>query len=280
MLKQVYLDALRNRDQKIARIKDSNYQRILAEASSRWIHYEPESTRCRSAGVDSSWNKRAYQGLNLYVVDAVAVSSSNDILASEFEDEIADSARSESLETKAMTMEASVAHKAAETREADIICIDGSIIARLNKINGTVALEAAKNYGNSVFVAKSSESRAQFASMGSRAGDIYFYGHASTGSRAGFSVPAEIQTAYGQIFEVYARMRENTPVLRMEFLGGTNESEVKSALDGLSYHSVSGYPYCLRLAHAACKITNHDIDRIASIFNLQNEHGSREALNE
>ena len=48
----------------------------------------------------------------------------------------------------------------------------------------------------------------------------------------------------------------------------------------LRHHSVAGYPYCLKLAHKTCKISNDDIDRLASIYSLQNEQGSRDALNE
>ncbi|HEY7507141.1 MAG TPA: DNA double-strand break repair nuclease NurA [Nitrososphaera sp.] len=279
LLREIYLDALRNREQKISKVRDSNFNLILKEAASRWIRYGPSPATCLTAGVDSSWNKRAYQGLNLYAIDAVAVSSSNDILASEYEDEIADSARNESLETKAMDMEAKVAQKAAATEKADMICIDGSIIARLNKTRSISAQESAKKYGSSIFVAKSSESRSQFASMGSRAGDIYYYSHASKTS-PGFSRPEEIQTSYGRIFEVYARLSESTPMIRIEIPKSTDVENVKGLLDGLVYHSVGGYPYCLKLAHNACKISNEDIDRIASIFRLQNENGARDALNE
>jgi hypothetical protein len=279
LLREIYLDALKNREQKISRVKDSNFNSILKEASSRWIHYGPSPAACVTAGVDSSWNKRAYQGLNLYAIGAVAVSSANYILATEYEDEIADSARNESLETKAMNMEATVAQKAAATEKADIICIDGSIIARLNKTGSLSAQESAKKYGDSVFIAKSSESRSQFAPFGSRAGDIYYYGHASR-TTPGFSRPEEIQTSYGRIFELYARLRESTPMIRIEIPKSTDVEDVKGLLDSLAYHSVGGYPYCLKLAHNTCKISNEDIDRIASIFRLQNENGARDALNE
>ncbi len=279
LLREIYLDALKNREQKISKVRDSNFDSILKEAASRWIHCEPSPVPCITAGVDSSWNKRAYQGLNLYAIDAVAVSSTNDILASEYEDEIADSARNESLETKAMKMEANVAQKAAATEKADTICIDGSIIARLNNTGSPSAQESAKKYGDSIFVAKSSESRSQFAPLGSKAGDIYYYSHASKKS-PGFSRPEEVQTSYGRIFEVYARLRESTPMIRIEIPKSTAADDVKVLLDGLAYHSVGGYPYCLKLAHNACKISNEDIDRIASIFRLQNETGARDALNE
>jgi NurA-like 5'-3' nuclease len=279
LLKQVYLDALRTRDQKISRIRDSNYGAIAQEAAARWTPYRPSPRKCSSAGVDSSWNKRAYQGLNLYVIDAVAISSTNEVIASDYVDDIADSARNESLESIAMKMEAAVADSAQNSGKADIVCVDGSIVARLNKKAADEALGEAKKYGSSIFVAKSSESRAQFGPLGSRAGDIYYYNKVSNSS-AGYGRPFEVRTPYGTLFEVYARLRDSTPMLRIELLGEAGERDARKTLDMLCYHSVAGYPYCLKLAHNACKVTNDDIDRVAGIFSLQNEQGARDALNE
>jgi hypothetical protein len=279
LLKEVYLDALRNKESKISKIKDSSYPDIVAEAKSRWISYSPSPVSCESAGVDSSWNKRAFQGLNLYVVDAVAVTSKNKILATAFAVDVAESARQETLESMAMSMEAKVAQEAAEKKEADIVCIDGSIIPRLNKRKSEIAQEMVKQFGESIFVAKSSESRAQFISMGSKAGDIYYYNHA-TGSSTGFSMPAPAPSEYVRMHEIYARLREHTPIIRIEIAGNSSEIEIKAMLDKLAYHSVGGYPYCLKLAHNNCKISNDDIERIASILSLQHEHGARDALND
>jgi NurA-like 5'-3' nuclease len=276
LLNEVFLDALKNRDAKISRVKDSNFERILSEASSRWVPYEPSPEKCESAGVDSSWNKRAFQGLHLYVVDAVAVTSSNKILAAEWDHDIASSARADFLESKAMAMEASVAQKAAG--KVDIVCVDGSLVSRLLKSTAEAASGVVKRYGNSIFVSKSSESRLQFGPMGSRAGDIYYYGHAGKG--AGFSVPVETQFRHAPLFEAYARLRDHTPIIRIEILGATSKQEMAKMLDRLRHHSVAGYPYCLKLAHNTCKISNEDIDRLASIFSLQHEQGARDALNE
>ena len=279
MLRQVYLDALKTREQKISRIKDSNYEAIYKQAGSSWVQYRPSPSPCRSVGVDSSWNKRAYQGLNLYVIDAVAVSSMHELIASDYVDDIADSARRESLETKAMAMEASVTQAAAETGKADVICVDGSIVARLNKKAAGAAFDDAKKYRDSIFVAKSSESRAQFGTFGSRAGDIYYYNRASS-SGAGYSAPFRINTPYGTLSEVYARLSDNTPMVRIEIPGIAADQEVRGILNKLGHHSVAGYPYCLKLAHNACKVSDQDIERIASIFSLRNEQGARDALNE
>ena len=276
MLKEVFLGALRNKDVKISKVKDSNFYKIVEEASSRWISYEFMPEICESVGIDSSWNKRAFQGLQLYVIDAVAVTSTNRILASDWEQDIAGSARSELLESRAMVMEASVAQKVA--CKVDTICIDGSLVSRLTKSRPEAASEIVKKCSSCIFISKTSESRLQFSRMGSKAGDIYYYSHAS--KKAGFSLPVETQFCHAPLFEVYARLRDHTPVIRIEIMSRTSEQEVKSILNKLRYHSVAGYPYCLKLAHNTCKISNEDIDRLASIFGLQNEQGARDALNE
>ncbi|MDQ3872602.1 MAG: DNA double-strand break repair nuclease NurA [Thermoproteota archaeon] len=276
MLKEIFLDALRDKEIKACKVKDSNFHKILVEASSRWISYEPTPEACKSVGIDSSWNKRAFQGLQLYVIDAVAVNSTNRILASEWEQDIAGSARSELLESRAMVMEASIAQKVA--CNADIICVDGSLVSRLMKSKPQAALEIVKKCITCIFISKTSESRLQFSHMGSKAGDIYYYGHAC--KEVGFSIPVKTKFCHAPLFEVYSRLRDHTPIIRIEIIGTVNEKEVKSIMDKLCYHSVAGYPYCLKLAHNICKISNEDVDRLVSIFGLNNEQGARDALNE
>src|SRR3989449_10609537 len=97
---------------------------------------------------------------------------------------------------------------------------------------------------------------------------------------AGFSVPLETQFSRGPLFEVYARLRDHTPMIRIEILGVASKQEITKILNKLRYHSVAGYPHCLKLAHNICKISNEDIDRLASMFSLQHEQGARDALNE
>lgn len=281
MLKEVYLDALRNRERKASKVKDASYDSIISEALSRWIFYNPRSEECKSVGIDSSWNKRAFQGLSLYVIDAVAITSTNKILAAAHEYDICDSARHELLESKAMMMEAQLAQKVLEKKNEDVdtICIDGSLVSRFTSVTMEVAREMVRLYGKAIFISKSSESRFQFSTLGSKAGDIYYYSHA-TKSAAGFSKPILTHLRYTNAYEIYARLRDGAPIVRIEVIGSTGEDEIKSLLDKLRYHSITGYPYCLKLAHNNCKITNDDIDRLASIFNLQLEYGARDPLNE
>jgi NurA-like 5'-3' nuclease len=48
----------------------------------------------------------------------------------------------------------------------------------------------------------------------------------------------------------------------------------------LSFHTVSGYPYCMKLVHQNCKITKRDIDRLVGFYGPKNEAESRDPLNE
>ncbi len=279
MFNEILLEAIRERDSKLAKLKDDRYNDVLKEASSRWVNYDPLPEKCESAGVDSSWNKRAFQGLHLYVVTAIAITSTNRILASEHDFDIAVLAGKDLLETKAMGMEASVTQKALESKP-DIVCVDGSLVARME--NGRPdATDMIRKYGDAVFIAKTSNSRLQFKNLGSKAGDIYYYSHVS--KAAGFSMPVRTEFRHMPVFETYARLRDYTPLVRIELVGtkwDTRENDIKRLLSMLRYHSVSGYPYCLKLAHNNCKVSNEDIDRLASIFSLQNEQGARDALNE
>ncbi|HYZ51356.1 MAG TPA: hypothetical protein VE593_10745, partial [Nitrososphaeraceae archaeon] len=107
------------------------------------------------------------------------------------------------------------------------------------------------------------------------------------GNSAGFSAPFQnIQTnqRHGNIIEMYARLKECTPMLKIEIsdlnIGQINNAEVKKLLDMLSFHTVAGYPYCLKLAHQNCKITKRDMDRIIGLYGLKNEAKSRDPLNE
>jgi hypothetical protein len=172
-----------------------------------------------------------------------------------------------------------------EKKKVDIICIDGSLVSRLTRSTAEAAADMVKCCGKAIFISKSSESRLQFSSLGSKAGDIYYYGHAA--NSAGFSRPVQTpQLRYANVYEIYARLRDQAPIVRIEIIDNnddndyTNVEAIKKILGRLRYHSVAGYPYCLKLAHNNCKITNEDIDRLASIFNLQLEQGARDALNE
>ncbi|HYY49325.1 MAG TPA: DNA double-strand break repair nuclease NurA [Nitrososphaeraceae archaeon] len=283
----MYLDALNRADQNFSIIRDSNYQYIIDAAISCWNDYEPVAKDCESVGVDSSWNKRSFQGLDLYAVDAVSVNSKNEILAAEWDTGLK-IIRNEMLESKALLMESRVTESATKKRDIDIISIDGSLASRFSQNNEAdikQITDIIKTNNNVIFVSKNSDTKTQFSSLGAKAADIYYFNH--IGDSAGFSAPFQsIQSnpLHGNIMEIYARIRECTPIIKIEIsdmaVGQINDSEIKKLLDMLSFHTVAGYPYCLKLAHQNCKISRRDIDRIVSLYGLKNEVRSRDLLNE
>lgn len=287
LLHEIYLDAINRADRNFSIIRDSNYQYIMDAAMSCWNDYEPIAKDCVSVGVDSSWNKRSFQGLDLYAVDAVSVTSENEILAIEWDTGLK-IIRNEMLESKALFMESKVTENATKKRDIDIISVDGSLASRFRQNNEPDIMQITdiiKENNDVIFVSKNSDTKTQFASLGARAADIYYFNH--IGDSAGFSAPFQsIQSnpRQGNIIEIYARLRECTPIIKIEIsdmtVGQINNAEVKKLLDMLSFHTVAGYPYCLKLAHQNCKISRRDIERLAGFCGLKNEAKSRDPLNE
>ena len=283
MLYEIYLDAIRNKEQRILKFKDSNQDKIESEALLRWIKYNPLAKQCISAGVDSSWNKRVFQGFDVYVVNAVSVTSDNIVLERKWENNLGVT-KSNYLEDKALTMEAIVTDDSADL--VDIVSVDGSLISRFVKNRQSTTsqiVNIVKRHNNIVFISKTSDSRAQFRSLNSKAGDIYYFNR--IGKSAGYSIPFENKEylACSSLIEVYARLRDGTPMLKIEICGRTKrrmESDIKELLCMLSYHSVAGYPYCLKLAHKYCKVSNEDVNRLVNIYGFTNEIGSRDVLDE
>ncbi|MFL6405343.1 MAG: DNA double-strand break repair nuclease NurA [Nitrososphaeraceae archaeon] len=288
MLHAIYLDALDRVEGNMSHVMDSSYQYIVEAALSCWNDYEPAPKECESVGVDSSWNKRSFQGLDLYVVDAVSVDSKNEIVGAEWDTGLR-IIRSEMLESKALFMESRVTETAIEKKDVDIISIDGSLASRFinNKPDDIMRiLDILKRKNNVIFVSKNSDTKTQFASMGAKAADIFYFNHIGNSS-AGFSTPFvnnQTNQEHGNIIEIYARLKECTPLTKIEISDMTasqiNNAEIKKILDMLSFHTVSGYPYCLKLAHQNCKISKRDIDRLVSFYGLKNEAESRDPLNE
>jgi NurA-like 5'-3' nuclease len=288
LLHAIYLDALGRVEGNMSHVMDSSYQYIVEAALSCWNDYEPAPKECESVGVDSSWNKRSFQGLDLYVVDAVSVDSKNEIVGAEWDTGLR-IIRSEMLESKALFMESRVTETAIEKKDVDIISIDGSLASRFinNKPDDIMRiLDILKRKNNVIFVSKNSDTKTQFASMGAKAADIFYFNHIGNSS-AGFSTPFvnnQTNQEHGNIIEIYARLKECTPLTKIEISDMTasqiNNAEIKKILDMLSFHTVSGYPYCLKLAHQNCKISKRDIDRLVGFYRLKNEAESRDPLNE
>ncbi|MER5175259.1 MAG: DNA double-strand break repair nuclease NurA [Candidatus Nitrosocosmicus sp.] len=290
MLSDLYLDAIKNKEKKLSLIHDVSFPDILKIASNRWIEYSPEKKETFSIGIDSSWNKKSYQGIDLFVIDAVAVTSFNHILSSRWNYGV-NTVSGDSLSSEAMTMEIDLSSSVIDMeKKPDILCIDGSIISNIlhnkssrytNKVHN---LLEKNNDSLILFISKNSNTKNQFKEYGSKAADIYYFN--KLGFNPGFSLP-NINTNSNlsgilDVVEIYVKLSPFVPLIKIEIVNNLSlsENDIQKIVDRLCYHSINGYPYCLKLAHKSCKITNVDVKRIASVYGLKNEFGSRDSLNE
>jgi hypothetical protein len=290
LLSDLYLDAIKNKEKKLSLIHDVSFPDILKIASGRWTEYSPKKKETFSVGIDSSWNKKSYQGIDLFVIDCVAVTSFNHILSTRWKYGV-NTISGNSLSSEAMTMEIDLSSSViGMEKKPDILCIDGSIISNVlhnkslhytNKVRNLLE----KNVDSLIlFISKNSNTKNQFKEYGSKAADIYYFN--KLGFTPGFSSP-NINTNFNisgifDVVEIYARLSPFVPLIKIEIVNNLSlcENEIHKIVDMLCYHSINGYPYCLKLAHKSCKITNIDIKRIASVYGLKNEFGSRDSLNE
>lgn len=289
MLSELYLDAIKNKEQKISIIRGDAFESILRKAQDRWMDYTPRKKNSVSVGIDSSWNKKSFQGIDLFVVDCVAVSSQNNVLCIDWDYGI-DNIGADFLSSKAMDMELNLALLSLN-KKPNILCIDGSIISNLlHNPSSTYLKKSIELFENLstdtqiLFLSKNSNTRNQFREFKSKAADIFYFN--KLGFKPGYSLPHKSSNShisdFYEVIEIYARLSSYVPLIKIEIVNNSSISntDIQNILDMLYYHSIKGYPYCLKLAHKTCKITNVDIKRIASIYGLKNEFGSRDSLNE
>ena len=278
MLNTVYKDAIKIREEARSIFKGDIFEQIIQSARNNWIEYEPQKHDADIIGIDSSYNSTKFQGLELWVVTAVAVKSDGTIISEMHNQGLGQP--SPELETQASKMEVEAC--TASIDKADLVAMDGSLysqfLTRQASLGNTI-VGAIKKKQNVVFISKTSSARKQFEKLGSVAGDIFYYNHATR--TPGFSkIFVDKELGPGKVVSyVYARLRDSTPLIKIELLGSDHtEIEIKSLLDRITKNSVSGYPYALKLAHDKCKITNADLSRLVSLYGLGNEIGSREVL--
>ncbi|MDE1763410.1 MAG: DNA double-strand break repair nuclease NurA [Thaumarchaeota archaeon] len=279
MLNTVYRDAIKKREEARSIFKGEKFEMIIQTARENWIDYEPQKKDADIAGIDSSYNSTKFQGLELWVVTGVSIKSDGTVITEAHNQGLGQP--TPELETQASRMEVDAC--AASVDKADLVALDGSLYSQFltrQASLGNAITSAIKKRNNVVFISKTSSARKQFEKLGSVAGDIFYYNHAL--KRPGFSkIFVDNDLGPGKVVSyVYARLRDSTPLIKIEMLGsGISENDVKLLLDRLTKNSVGGYPYALKLAHENCKITNSDLSRLVSLYGLSNEVGSREVLN-
>jgi hypothetical protein len=214
--------------------------------------------------------------MELWVVTAVSVKSDGKVIFSDHKQGLGKS--EVELPNLASQMEVKACKQSVDL--ADYVLMDGSLysqfMTRQQGLTPTIVKIITKR-NNVIFVAKTSNTDVQFSDLGSKAGDIFYYNHAT--KTPGFSKVFVGRIRGKLISSVYARLSDSTPLIKIEMLGSNHtEDEVMSILDRLYKNSVSGYPYALKLAHTNCKISNADLAKLVSLYGISNEVGAREVL--
>ena len=277
MLNTVYKDAILNRDKILSVLKGPKFEQILQKARDNWIDYEPRKEEAITAGIDSSFNNTKFQGIELWATTAVSIKADGQVLV-----DLHDSGLGSDIDLSkiASRMEIEACEKTVD--QVDLVLMDGSLhsqfMTRQSSLNAAV-VRIMKKRDNVIFIAKTSNTKKQFESLDSLAGDIFYYNHITKGP--GFS-KLFVEKKYGQdkiIASTFVRLSDSTPIIKLEFIGqGHSENEIKTTLNKLYKSSVGGYPYALKLAHNNCKISDRELSKMISLLGLSNEIGSREVL--
>jgi len=277
VLNTVYKDAIINRDKMLSILKGPKFEQILQKARENWVDFSPTKEEVVTAGIDSSFNNTKFQGIELWVTTVVSIKSDGGILVDLHNSGVG---TANDISSMASKMEIDACEKTVDS--VDLVLMDGSLHSQFMTRQSTLSsmiVKIMKKRDNVIFIAKTSNTKKQFESLGSLAGDIYYYNHVT--NNPGFS-KIFVEKKYGSdkiISSTFVRLSDSTPIIKLEFLGGQHdESEIKSVLNKLYKTSVGGYPYALKLAHNNCKISDKELGKMVSLLGLSNEIGSREVL--
>lgn len=277
MLNTVYKDAILKRDKILSVLKGPKFEQILQKAKENWIYYKPQKEESVIAGIDSSFNNTKFQGIELWATTAVSIKSNGEVLV-----DLHDSGLGSDMDLSRIASKMEIDACEKTTDLVDLVLMDGSLHSQFMTRQSTLdrlVVRTMKKRDNVIFVAKTSNTKKQFESMGSLAGDIFYYNHIA--KEPGFS-KLFIEKKYGQdkiIASTFVRLSDSTPIIKLEFLGQDHsEVEIKRVLNKLFKNSVGGYPYALKLAHNNCKISDKELAKMVSLLGLSNEVGSREVL--
>ena len=278
MLNTVYREAIKNRDSVLSVLKGPKFEQIVERAKQNWIEYKPKRKDSVLAGIDSSFNNTKFQGMELWVVTAVSIKSDGQVISDNHKQGLGNMVSD--LSSLASKMEIEACKETVDS--VDMVMMDGSLysqfMTRQSGLTPAILRIMTKKH-NVIFVAKTSNTKMQFLDLGSLAGDIFYYNHAT--NTPGFS-KIFVDKKFGKdkaISSIYTRLSNSTPLIKIEMLGDSHtEDEVKVVLDKLYKNSVGGYPYALKLAHNNCKISSADLGKLVSLYGISNEIGSREVL--
>ena len=277
MLNTVYKDVIINREKILSILRGPKFEQILQKARENWIEFTPTKEEASMAGIDSSFNNTKFQGIELWATTAVSIKSDGEILV-----DLHDSGLGSDTDLSRIASKMEIEACKQTVDMVDLVLMDGSLhsqfMTRQSSLDALV-VKTMKKWNNVIFIAKTSNTKKQFESLGSLAGDIFYYNHVT--KVPGFS-KIFVEKKYGPdkvISSTFVRLSDSTPIIKLELLGNNHdESEIKPLLNKLYKTSIGGYPYALKLAHKNCKISDKELAKMVSLLGLSNEIGSREVL--
>jgi len=257
-------------------LKGPKFEQILQKARENWVEFTPTKEEVVTAGIDSSFNNTKFQGIELWATTAVSIKSDGEILVDLHDSGLGSDT---DLSRIASRMEVDACEKTVDL--VDLVLMDGSLYSQFmtrQPALGALIVKTMKRRNNVIFIAKTSNTKKQFESLDSLAGDIFYYNHVTI--NPGFS-KIFVEKKYGTdkvISSTFVRLSDSTPIIKLEFLGEQYDDEIKLVMNKLYKTSVGGYPYALKLAHNNCKISDKELAKMVSLLGLSNEVGSREVL--
>ncbi len=294
MLEELFKKAVQL-GERIAKQDDERFRDLLKRTRELWIEYYPKDDPGNRVimGVDSGWNVRLYEGFYVYAMRAAAVDEREQVHEPVVEFDIIGGEQTgltpeNYVKIQGEMAEHYVADRVAE--EADLVLVDGSLIARLvsaqkmlgglDLLNEYLALiKSLKDMRNVVFVAKYSRRRSliQGELDDVYLGDIYYIARSTWTS--GYVLGQTDECFEIPVTTAYIRLADHAPPLAIEVLSrDVGDQEVRHIMDVLSSRSVRGYPYALYLAHKVVSVPEDLMDQLCRTAGLITFREAREVL--
>ncbi|MEM2233170.1 MAG: DNA double-strand break repair nuclease NurA [Nitrososphaerota archaeon] len=291
MLEELFRKAV-DLGRKLAEMERVRFTELLERARSVWREYAPAppARDLNVMAVDSSWNIRLYEGFYVYALRAAAVDEAQEAHHPVIEfDLISRDSKGLTPENRVKLVAENAEHYVAEqaSQEADLVLVDGSLIARLESAENMLRdkpaypeyLSLARSLwgrDNVVFISKYSQDSSL---LSGELGDIYYLKLAT--SEQGYAlVPSHERCKRDDIpiTTAYVRLVEHSSPLKVEIPATVGEDLIRWIIDALAPRSVKGYPYALYLAHRAVLISDRLMEMLCKAAGLVGLSSPREVL--
>jgi len=251
---------------------------LLDRAREGWVNYTPNPKEVKVLAIDSGWNYKLYTGFYVYAIKAAAVDAVMNIYHPIAEVDMLSGDPYDAgltpdlfLKYQAEMHEHEIAYRVSE--EADLVLVDGSLIARLMDVSKRISQRLQTEYmayvkplmGNSklAFVSKYSHDKSLFGGV---LGDVYYINHATR--EVGYTKPYVTEREGYEFSIFYARLSEHSNALHVEVPAVIEEDYVKWFIDTLHETAIAGYPYALRLAHKVASLPEQLMDSLCKTAGL------------